>query len=213
MRELNSVSQFPDLSWRWYNDVPILKGNYQFKTVYRGEPFQDNFNLEFHFPPNYPDNIPIVKELDYKIPITFHKFTDNSLCLGTPSEQCLIFSEEPTIDNFIKNLVNPYLLSWLWYKRFNEMPWGEYEHGAIGLLKSYQKLFKLTNPKNIIYFLKRIVFDNLSRMDDCPCGSGIPFKKCHYKIVINFINKLSKEHLMHDYKFIFEEIFLSKKLF
>ena len=49
------------MSWRWYNDIPVLKGAYQFKTEYREVPFQDSFNLEFYFPPDYPENLPLVK--------------------------------------------------------------------------------------------------------------------------------------------------------
>lgn len=202
MRELNTVSQFPDLSWRWYNDIPILKGIYLFKTEYEGEPFHDSFNLEFHFPQNYPEKLPIVKELDNKIPATFHRNPDKSLCLCTPIEQYLVFSKKPTLENFIYNLLNPYILSWLWYQRFYKMPWGERSHGSTGIVESYQELLNLRGLKHAKQFMAEYIYNKIHQKQDCPCGSGLPFKRCHRNIIVKLENWLPKGQLIHDFIYI-----------
>jgi hypothetical protein len=190
------------LSWRWYNDIPALKGTYHFSKDYRGENFKDTFNLEINFPPDYPEKSPLVKELDSKIPATFHRNPDGCLCLCAPAEQYLVFSKEPTLENYIKNLLDPYLLSWLWYERFNEMPWGERSHGSIGLLESYQELMGLINSKETAFLITKFITNKIGRNDICPCGSGLSFKKCHRKIIFKLENSLPKEQLIHDFNHI-----------
>jgi len=186
------------LSWRWYNDIPVLKGIYQFKTIYRDVPFSDCFNLELYFSPDYPNEIPMVREVDNKIPHTFHQFAGGFFCLCTPSEQWLVFSKRPTLENFILNLVNPYLLSWMWYDQFNEMPWGERQHGPKGIIESYQDLLKVESPRHTIHFLGKLIMGGIGKNDDCPCGSGLTFRKCHKSKVDRLSNRLPNEHLLHD---------------
>jgi len=200
LRELNAASHFPDLSWRWYNDIPILKGIYRFKIEYKGIPFQDNFNLVFFFPPDYPETPPLVSELDNKIPATFHHYSNGGLCLCAPVEQYLIFSKDPTLENFIYNLLNPYLLSWLWYERYHETPWGERRHGPMGIAESYQELLKLNDFRHTVFFMGKFLMNNPDRNDDCPCDSGYSYKKCHRKTIIKLENCLPKGQLNYDFK-------------
>lgn len=190
---------FPNLSWRWNNDIPMLKGIYQFQTEYKDISFKEYFHLEFFFPQTYPDDLPTVKEIDDKIPSTFHHFTDGSLCLCTPVEQYLVFSKVPTLENYIKSLLNPYLLGWLWYLRFNEMPWGDRSHGRLGLLESYQELFNITNKQFFLNFICKYIRNELFQRKECPCGSGLPFKKCHRNLIIRLENCLPKGQLSHDF--------------
>jgi hypothetical protein len=190
------------LSWRWYDGIPILKGIYHFKTEYRDIVFQDSFNLEFNFPQNYPENIPIVKELDKKIPDKFHHFTNGYLCLCTPLEQWLIFSKKPTLENYIKNLLNPYLLNWLWYAKYNEMPWGERNHGPMGLVQSYQEILNINDFDHTILFMIKFLRNEIYQRQECPCGSGLPFRKCHKTIINKIANRLPQGQIDADFRSI-----------
>jgi hypothetical protein len=197
---------FPNLSWQWNNDIPILKGIYQFQTEYKGISFKDNFHLEFFFPQSYPDDLPTVKEIDSKISPTFHHFTNGSLCLCAPAEQYMIFSRVPTLENYIRNLLNPYLLGWLWYQRFNEMPWGERSHGFSGLLESYQELLNIKNRQCLLNFMYKYIRNELFQRQECPCGSGLLFKKCHRNLIIRLENCLPNGQLSRDFINIFLRI-------
>jgi len=190
------------LKWRWCNDIPILKGYYNFQTEYKGIYFQDSFNLEFTFPSDYPEKLPFVKELDNKIPNTFHHFKNGILCLCAPSEQWLIFSKNPALENYITNLVNPYLLSWLWFKKFNKMPWGERQHGPKGIIESYQELLRLNDPQKAIYFLGMFIMNKIYNRGECPCGSGLQFRKCHKTIITKLTNRLPMEYIIRDFEII-----------
>jgi len=182
--------------------MPVLKGIYRFQTKYKGEPFNDFFNLEFYFPPDYPENLPFVKELDNKIPATFHRNPDKSLCLCTPIEQYLVFMKEPTLENFMYNLLNPYLLSWLWYARFNKMPWGERRHGPMGIVESYQELLNLRDSKHTIQFMVDFIKNEIHQKQGCPCGSGLVYKRCHKNLIIKLENCLPKGQLIYDFLII-----------
>jgi hypothetical protein len=190
------------LSWRWNNNIPKLKGIYRFEEEYRDEIFKDSFKLEINFPPDYPEKPPLVKELDNKIPLTFHRNPDGCLCLRTPVEQYLVFSKVPTLENFMKNLLNPYLLSWLWYQRFTEMPWGERKHGILGLVESYKDLLKLKNCKHTIQFMVEFIKNEIHHRKDCPCGSGLSLKRCHGNIILELEHNLPRGQLIHDFIFI-----------
>jgi hypothetical protein len=155
--------------------------------------------LEINFPVDYPDKPPIVKELNNKIPASFHRNPDGYLCLCTPVEQHLTFFQSPTLENFMLNLLNPYLLSWLWYDRFNEMPWGERKHGDIGLIESYRDLLKLKDIRHTISFMVEFVKNKLHHKENCPCGSGRLFRKCHGNIIYKYEYSLPKGQLINDF--------------
>ena len=162
--------------------------------------------MEFNFPPNYPESFPVVKELDFKIPSTFHRNPDKNLCLCTPVEQYLIFSKEPTLNNFIINLLNPYLLSWLWYERYNKMPWGERKHGSMGIIESYQELLNLTSSKHTIRFMDNFIYNRFHFRLECPCGSGLAYRRCHEKTINNLEMILPKKQLINDFLCIMERL-------
>lgn len=103
------------------------------------------------------------------------------------------------MEGFINNLVNPYLLSWLWLEKFGKMPWGERRHGWIGICESYQELLKINNQENVIPFVKRLALNNINQREICPCGSGIPYRNCHKKIVNRAFLHYNRNDFISDY--------------
>jgi hypothetical protein len=203
---LDSVSQFPNLHWIWEQDIPVLKGRYLFHTIYEGVEFKDTFNLTFVFPREYPEQPPLVLEIAGKIPYNFHHYTNGGLCLAARMEYKVVFAKNPTLEGFITNLLNPYLLSWLWFDKFGKMPWGERKHGWTGICESYQDLLKIKNPENVIPFMERLVRNNINQREPCPCGSNIPYRNCHKKIVNRVLVYYNRDDLITDYRDIISEI-------
>lgn len=201
---MDAIFQFPDLKWRWEHDVPVLKGKYHFSTLYKGVELKDTFNLRFHFPQDYPETPPYVEELDNNIPAKFHHYSNGTLCLCVPVEYLSIFLRSPTLSNFINNLLNPYLTSWLWYKQFGEMPWGERSHGAIGLCEFYAELLKIRNLPTLLPFLEKIILGDIPQRANCPCGSGVPYRNCHKKIVNKFLLRIPISNIREDYYYILQ---------
>jgi hypothetical protein len=90
-------------------------------------------------------------------------------------------------------------MGWLWYQRFNEMPWGERNHGLIGLLESYQELLKIKDIRSVSFFMYKYIKNELFQRQECPCGSGLPFRKCHRNLLNRLENRLPKGQLVHDF--------------
>jgi hypothetical protein len=135
------------------------------------------------FRQDYPNSIPIVRETGGKIPSDFHRYMGGGLCLGATPELYTIFTKRPTLENYIDNLVDPYLFGWLYYQQYGEMPWGERNHGAKGLIESYKELLHIEKDENAMVLLRQIAANAIKQREICPCGSGLPFRKCHKKLV------------------------------
>jgi hypothetical protein len=190
------------LKWRWENEIPVLKGCFRFHTIHRKVELQDTFNLIFRFPQNYPVEPPLVIEVDGKIAKGYHHYSNGTLCLAAPAEYNIVFAKTPTLENFILDLLNPYLAGWIWHKQFGDMPWGERSHGWTGLCESYQELLKIGNKENVIPFLKQLAKGEIPQRVGCPCGSGKPYRNCHKKIVNRLSVHITKEQIVSDYRTI-----------
>jgi hypothetical protein len=79
------------------------------------------------------------------------------------------------------------------------MPWGERSHGILGLLESYQELLKINGKRRVIPFMIKFVKNEIYQWQECPCGSGLPFKKCHRNITIQVQNYLPKGQMALDF--------------
>jgi len=83
------------------------------------------------------------------------------------------------------------------------MPWGEREHGPMGLVESYQDLLKLKDIRHTIYFMLEYIENEIHHKENCPCGSGRLYRKCHRNTVLKFENSFPQQRqLIHDFIFI-----------
>ena len=79
------------------------------------------------------------------------------------------------------------------------MPWGERRHGSIGIIESYQELLNLRNIKHTIQFMVGFIKNEIHHKQDCPCGSGFSFKKCHRNLISKLENSLPQGQLIFDF--------------
>ncbi len=87
------IEKYPYFSTIQEDDGSLaLKGVLGFEGDFKGRIIQDEFDLELRIPSTYPSEIPIVKEIGFRIPRDFHiNLDDNSLCLAAPVAVKLIF--------------------------------------------------------------------------------------------------------------------------
>lgn len=128
---------------------------------------------------------------------------DKSACLCGPVEEQLFISNGYTLQGFIEKLVVPFLYEQTFFSLYDEWPWGEYGHGAIGALESY-----LENKNGILFesIISNLLNDsNWQRLKqlltgkngikghfDCYCGSGAPIRNCHAND-LSRLNKIKSE--------------------
>jgi len=66
-----------------------------------------------------------------------HINTNCTGCLCGPAEEMRYAQTQISLQTFISNLVIPFLYGQVYYDQYKCWPWGEYSHGAAGVLESY----------------------------------------------------------------------------
>jgi len=173
--------KYPDLSLEHKDGMWVIKGSLDFYATYEEIKIRESFQVEMLIPKDYPNILPIVKETSGNIPRTFHKYDDDSLCLGAPTDVHKKFSEKPSLLGFVDNLVIPYLFSFSYHEQHGVMPYGELSHGGKGLIEYYTDYLGVNSEFAVLSFLKTLASDNYRGHHDCPCGSGKKIRRCHGK--------------------------------
>ena len=154
------------------------RGELKLSASYDGVTIQDEFHIEIQIPPNFPESVPMVWETKGRIPDDFHKFTNKSLCLGSPLNVKIKFRENPTLLGFVEELLVHYLFGFCIYERTGMMPFGELTHDR-GMLDSYKELFGLQTDIQTLQILKLMAEGKYKGHLQCPCESGKQMRQCH----------------------------------
>jgi hypothetical protein len=154
---------------------------------------EDCFQIEIRVPMSFPAVLPTVRELAGRIPATFHKLHDGSLCLGSPFQVRFKLRAAPTLSRYIKRCLIPYLLGFALFERTGKMPFGELEHGVRGLLDEYREITGANSDRACISFLllagkRKRIANKLA----CPCGSGRRLGRCHNRMLNRLRNNASR---------------------
>lgn len=173
-------SQFPNLRLGQTEDgVPTLIGELPLKDE-KGEQI-DSYQIRIVCSPNYPQSFPYVFETNKRIPlnIDWHVYSDGHACLCTWPEEVLYCQDGITLHSFIKNQVVPYFFN----QKFREM-FGFFQHerahGNKGNIEFFKEKFRSENLSSIVNWLEFIKSNpEPNRTNDCFCGCGEKFRKCH----------------------------------
>jgi hypothetical protein len=145
----------------------------------------DNYKVRIVFPSDYPNNLPVLFEIDEKIPRKpFRHINDNgSCCLGPNLKIWKDWKKNSNIDMFITSFVIPFLANQTYFERNGEWAGGEYAHGAKGVLQYYQELTGFSDVKTIKVILKSILSGiPIGRNEPCFCDSKEKLKNCHLEM-------------------------------
>jgi hypothetical protein len=160
----------------------------------------DSYRVELRIPASFPAVVPDVFETGGRIPKTYHKLTDGSLCLAAPTELRLRVGSSTMLAEFVELYVIPYLFGYSYREKHGVSPYGELEHGKDGLRQHFASLFGVTD---------RAVAQELVRLTSlkkrpankvaCPCGSGRRLGRCHHAIVNELRTKLGRAWFASQY--------------
>jgi hypothetical protein len=142
----------------------------------------DRYEVSIRFTQNYPKCFPKVIETSNKIPreADRHINQDNTLCLAVEPEENSIVKNGISFKFFLDNVLVPHLASETYREIKDIYPDGEYSHGNDGIWEFYESILNKKDRKSIIIELDQIVKSNWpERNNQCICGSGVKFKKCH----------------------------------
>lgn len=145
----------------------------------------DKYKVVINFPNEFPNCFPKVIETSNKIPriADRHVNRDNTLCLAVLPEELAICKNGISFKFFLDKVLIPHLARETYREQTGNYPDGEFGHGFEGVWEYYEEILSQKNRVLIISELEQIVDSNWpGRNSECPCGSGIKFKKCHQRI-------------------------------
>lgn len=173
-------SQFPNLKLGQTEDgVPTLIGELTLRDE-KGEQI-DTYQIRIVCSPNYPQSFPHVFEINKRIPlnIDWHVYLDGHACLCTWPEEVIYCKEGITLESFLYNHVVPYFFNQK-YREMHGFFQQERAHGNKGNIDFFKEKFRTENLRSIINWLEYIKSNpEPCRTNECFCGSGKKFRKCH----------------------------------
>ncbi|MGY6744924.1 MAG: SEC-C domain-containing protein [Cecembia sp.] len=177
---LSLKGQFPELNLGQTEDgIPTFEG----KLILSDEKSNpiDSYEIRIVCSVNYPQSFPFVFETKNRIPINidWHVHTDGHACLCTWPEEVIYCHKGITLESFLSEHVIPYFFNQK-YREMHGFFLQERAHGNLGTMDFFKEKFRTSNLKLIINWLEFIKSNpEPSRTNECFCGSGEKFRKCH----------------------------------
>ncbi len=183
-------------------DTVFLAGILCFSADKPGlERIDDEFEVEIAVSSQFPNEIPHVWETGGRIPKSYHKFENQSLCLGSPARLRMLVKGEPTLLAFVRKCVIPYLYGFSLHSRNGLVPFGELAHGVDGLIQDYTELFGVADGEVVVEMVR---LASLNKRDAnrlrCPCGSGRRLGKCHNRRINEMRKLLGRKWLAEEFQ-------------
>ena len=143
-------------------------------------PISDIFTIEMIVPSMFPSLLPTVHETAGRIPASYHKLEDGSLCLGSPLYQRVQLAKRSALLGFVESIVVPYFYGFALSEYGVPNPAGELAHGVRGLLDDYQRLLAGADDGACIRLIALLgLRKSVANKQGCPCGSGRRVGRCH----------------------------------
>ena len=202
------IEDFPNLILNSCKDgFAEYSGTIGFRANYDDlEEIEDEFEVNIILPLNNAEILPSAKETGQRIPIKEenHINSDGSMCLGAPLQVLQKLRSEPTLSNFIRNLLIPFLYAISFKEKHGYMPFGELSHGPIGIFEYYKELFEIESELGVLELLKLIVEDNYRGHYTCPCGSASRLRDCHGPLILEIKTLQSRDRFFDDFLYCHE---------
>jgi hypothetical protein len=185
--EVNSI--YPNLHFYPQGDSVFIRGS--FPIIHEGRVL-DRYSVEIRLFPDYPESIPIVKEVGGRIPWTAdrHMLKDGGACLFLPAERWKVYPPDSRLIDFLKGPVHNFFLGQSLVERSQPWPFGEWEHGVEALHRYYTDLLGKNDTFIILKYLEYLSKPKLKGHWDCPCGSKKRLRNCHFKELIDLRTKI-----------------------
>jgi hypothetical protein len=170
------------------------------------ERIDDEYEIEITVFPGFPAWVPSVRETAERIPASYHKLDDGSLCLGSPTRLHLILSTSPTVKGFVDRCVVPYLYGYSYVEKHGHPPFGELSHGELGIREDFASLYGVTNPRRVREFVRLTGMKKReANKQPCPCGRPLRLGRCHHRRVNHLRDRLGRRWFRDWYMVLSEE--------
>lgn len=181
-----------------YNDEKQeILGNIHIEYICNDEFIKGDFEIKIKL---FNEDLPKVWELSNKVRNNYqHLYEDGRLCLATDIEQRL-YLKKHTVIEWIKEYVEKYFVSYIYYKKYGVYPFGEHSHGEKGTYEFIKMHYKMDNLNDAKSIYEYICTKKYRGHLDCPCGSGKKLRNCHGNIILELLNGDEIEILKDNYR-------------
>jgi hypothetical protein len=179
---------YPDIRVVVEHGTIIAAGSF---PIADGDGILDRFLIELQFPDDYPDSVPILREIGGRIPWHEDRHTnrDGVACPIVP-EEWLVRPDRDSIVQFLEGPVRNFFVGQILAEQGRAWPFGEREHGKRGLVQSYGELVGTADEAALVRYLDCLSHDRLKGHWDCPCGSKKRLRNCHFEVLTTLHQKL-----------------------
>lgn len=187
------------------DEILRIGGELRFRvTGPEGDTTEDSYSVELRIPPGFPvvtnKEAPAAYETAGRIPETYHKLHDGSLCLAAPAALRLGLGRTATLSNFVERFVVPYLYGYSRHEKGRPLPYGELEHGDEGRRQYFATLFGVTDRNVGLEFVRMASLKKrVANKECCPCGSGRRLGRCHHGLVNQLRERLGRGWFAAEY--------------
>lgn len=146
----------------------------------------DRYAIEIEFPSDYPDQLPIVREVGGRIPWNAdnHVFPATGVCcVLLPEDRWWSFPGGQPFSQYLLGPLHNYFLGQSIFAVEGRWPFGAHEHGVDGVIAFYKEKFGTNEPKHVVVFLRAIGEGKIRGHRPCPCESGKIVRHCHAGII------------------------------
>ena len=157
----------------------------------------DRFLIEILFPENYPKGVPVVREIGGRLPWDRARHVnpeDGSACLFIRDERWRAWPVGSSFRSFLDVPVRNYFLGQSFVEMGLPWPFGQWEHGEIGVEEFYKELLATDDLSVVQAYLECLSAKKLKDHWACPCGSGRRIMQCHWKRVTELRKQISREN-------------------
>jgi hypothetical protein len=156
-----------------------------FPVLHEGEVLA-RYAIEIEFPADYPDRLPIAREVGGRIPRTgkHHVFPATAACcVLLPEDRWWSFPPGRPFSEYLSGPLHNYFLGQSVVAAGGTWPFGEHAHGAKGVIAFYEEKFGTNDPKVVVRSLRALAAGKVRGHWPCPCESGKIIRQCHPGII------------------------------
>lgn len=188
-RIAETCKRYPGLSYTEEDSGYLLSGILVLNAEYQDVPLYDEYRLDIHIPKEFPDAIPLVIDVEEKVPKNMEHFYGNGgLCLGANCEILDFITKDQSIIGFIDAFVMSYLYTASFFQRYHQFPYGERSHGVQGIEEAYADRYSCSDRELLMQLLLCLIgMEKIKGHHPCICGSNKRFRNCHGEQVLEDI--------------------------
>ena len=186
-------TQYPDLNLAVVGDFVHVRG--AFPVMFEGHAL-DRYSVELQLARDHPKSLPVVREVGGRIPRHADRHiisNDGTACVLLPDERWRFWPPGAPLLNFLTGPLHSFFLAQSLVERGDPWPFGQWSHGAIGIVEFYSEMLGTKDIRMIARYLDYLASKEIKGHWPCPCHTGRRLRDCHMKLLLDLRSKIARK--------------------